>query len=247
MATSFAVLAERLLPVVLAVVLASVHLLARSELFLTRLSRGRLLSFAGGVSVAYVFVHVLPEIDEYREPMDQHALLGLPTEKEVYLVTMLGFVVYYGLERLAQRSADEALDDRPSPGIFRLHVGAYAAYNGIVGYLLFHQETPGVSNLLLFAFALGLHFLLNDVSLEEQHEEVYHRVGRWVLACAVLIGAAVGALTELDRATLGLLFAFLSGGIVLSVVREELPAEREGKFWSFTAGVGLYTAVLLVT
>ncbi|WP_459190731.1 ZIP family transporter [Halosimplex sp. J119] len=247
MAPSSALLAERLLPALLALALASVHLLARSELFLTRLSRGRFLSFAGGVSVAYVFVHVLPEIDDYREPMGQHALLGLPTEKEVYLVTMLGFVVYYGLERLARQSADESLDDKPSPGIFRIHVGAYAAYNAVVGYLLFHQEAPGVSNLLLFSLALGLHFLLNDVSLEDQHEAAYHRVGRWALAGSVLVGAAVGALTELDRVTLGLLFAFLSGGIVLSVVREELPAEREGKFWAFTAGVAVYTAVLLLT
>ncbi|WP_415383489.1 hypothetical protein [Halosimplex sp. TS25] len=243
---SSAVLAERVLPAVLAVALASTHLLARSELFLARLSRGRFLSFAGGVSVAYVFVHVLPEIDDFRKPMNEHALIALPTEKEVYLVTMLGFITYYGLEQLAHQSAEQSLDDRPSPGIFRVHVGSYAAYNAIVGYLLFHQEAPGVSNLLLFALALGLHFLLNDVSLEDRHEEAYHRTGRWALAVAVLVGAGVGSVTELDRATLGLLFAFLAGGIMLSVVREEVPADREGKFWSFTAGVAVYTAVLLV-
>ncbi|MFC7197736.1 hypothetical protein ACFQL4_28900 [Halosimplex aquaticum] len=121
---------------------ASIHLLAHSELLLTRISRGRALSFAGGVSVAYVFVHVLPEIDDFRQPMNQHPLLAVPTEKEVYLVTMLGFITYYGLEQLANRSAEQEGDDKPSPGIFRVHVGAYAAYNAIVGYLLFHQETP---------------------------------------------------------------------------------------------------------
>lgn len=244
---SSTVLAERVLPAVLAGGLASIHLLAHSELLLTRISRGRALSFAGGVSVAYVFVHVLPEIDDFQRPMAQHPLIAVPTEKEVYLVTMLGFITYYGLEQLASQSAEQSRDDRPSPGIFRVHVGAYAAYNAIVGYLLFHQETPGVGNLLLFALALGLHFLLNDVSLEDQHEAAYHRTGRWVLALAVLVGAGVGSVTELHRATLGLLFAFLAGGIVLSVVREELPAEREGKFWWFTGGVALYTAVLLVT
>ncbi|MFC7197513.1 hypothetical protein ACFQL4_27540 [Halosimplex aquaticum] len=194
-----------------------------------------------------MFVHVLPEIDDFRQPMNQHPLLAVPTEKEVYLVTMLGFITYYGLEQLANRSAEQEGDDKPSPGIFRVHVGAYAAYNAIVGYLLFHQETPGVGSLLLFAFALGLHFILNDMTLEDQHEEDYHRTGRWVLAVAVLVGAGIGSVTELHQTTLGLLFAFLAGGIMLSVVREELPAERQGKFWWFTGGVALYTAVLLVT
>ena len=247
MAVLSTVVADRVLPVTLALALASVHLLTRSELFLTRLPRGRVLSFAGGVSVAYVFVHVLPEIDDFRQPMNEHPLIALPTEKEVYLVTMLGFVTYYGLERLTDRSAETSTDDRPTSGVFRVHVGAYAAHNAIVGYLLFHQEAPGVGNLLLFALALGLHFLLNDVALEDQHEAAYHRTGRWALAIAVLVGAGVGSVTELERATLGLLFAFLAGGIVLSVVREELPAERQGRFWWFTGGVALYTAILLVT
>jgi len=67
------------------------------------------------------------------------------------------------------------------------------------------------------------------------------------LVGSVLVGAGVWSATELGRASLGLLFAFLANGIVLSVVREEVPAEREGRFWWFSAGAGCFTAILLVT
>ncbi|WP_436930868.1 hypothetical protein [Halosimplex halobium] len=234
-----------LLPAVLSLALASVHVLTRSDPILDRLSEGRLLSFGGGVSVAYVLVHVLPRIDEFHAPVERHPMTPVPSGRDIYLVVVVGFVVFYGLERLARRSAAESGDDRPTPWVFRVHVASYGAYNAVAGYPLVHRETPAVGNLLLFAFALGAHFLLNDVALEAHHREAYHRRGRWVLAAAVLAGTAVGFATELTRPTLGALFAFLAGGVVLNVVREELPGDRRGEFLPFAAGVAFYTAVIL--
>jgi hypothetical protein len=42
------------------------------------------------------------------------------------------------------------------------------------------------------------------------------------------------------------LFAFLAGGVVLNVLKEELPEERESRFWAFALGAASYTALLLV-
>jgi len=73
------------------------------------------------------------------------------------------------------------------------------------------------------------------------------RAGRMlVLAAAVLAGRAVGLLFEVSEAALAVLFAFLAGGVVMNVLKEELPEERESRFWAFVLGAGLYAAVLLV-
>jgi zinc transporter ZupT len=45
---------------------------------------------------------------------------------------------------------------------------------------------------------------------------------------------------------IGLLFAFLAGGIVLNVLKEELPEDRESQFWAFVVGAAVYSAVLLI-
>jgi hypothetical protein len=42
------------------------------------------------------------------------------------------------------------------------------------------------------------------------------------------------------------LFSFLSGAIVLNVLKEELPEERKSRFLPFLAGAATYGALLVV-
>lgn len=118
-------------------------------------------------------------------------------------------------------------------------------YNALIGYLLLHREEQDLRGLFFFAAAMGFHFLVNDYGLREDHRDTYHRVGRWVLAAAVAAGWVVGLWTTLNRAALAMLFAFLAGGVVLNVLKEELPEERQSRFWPFAAGAASYAALLL--
>lgn len=40
--------------------------------------------------------------------------------------------------------------------------------------------------------------------------------------------------------------AFLGGGVVLNVLKEEVPSERQSRFWAFAAGAAGYAALLLM-
>ena len=44
---------------------------------------------------------------------------------------------------------------------------------------------------------------------------------------------------------LAALIAFLAGGVVLNVLKEEIPEERESCFWAFALAAALYTTLLL--
>ena len=235
---------------VLAVGLAAVHLFSGRMRFLSASPRSRWLSAAGGVSVAYVFVHLLPDLAAEQETV-REAVGGsfIFLEYHVYLVALFGLVAFYGLERAAKtsrrRRRDAGGEGAVGAGIFWLHVYSFALYNALVGYLLLHREEPGFRSLVLFAFAMGVHFVVNDFGLREDHEGAYDRVGRWVLAAAVLAGWAAGLLFEVSEAALAVLFAFLAGGVIMNVLKEELPEERESRFWAFVLGAGLYAVILL--
>jgi hypothetical protein len=65
-------------------------------------------SFAGGLAVSYVFLHLLPEIAEGNEAIGK-ALTAVvePTplvDLAIFLVALAGFTAFYGLERLARRA-----------------------------------------------------------------------------------------------------------------------------------------------
>ncbi|HEV2092161.1 MAG TPA: hypothetical protein VGR18_03235 [Rubrobacter sp.] len=239
-----------LLSLVLVAALAAVHLFSGRMRFLNASPRSRWLSAAGGVSVAYVFVHLLPDLAEEQETLREAVGEGFTfIEYHVYLVALVGLAAFYGLERAAKLSRGKRRrtggGDATGAGVFWLHTTSFALYNALIGYLMLHREEPGAGSLILFAFAMGVHFVVNDFGLREDHKGAYERAGRWVLAAAVLAGWAVGLLFEISEAALAVLFAFLAGGVVMNVLKEELPEERESRFWVFALGAALYSAVLL--
>ncbi len=161
----------------------------------------------------------------------------------------MGLAAFYGLERAAKASRGERRrlrgDDATGAGVFWLHTASFALYNALIGYLMLHREEPGLGGLILFAFAMGVHFVVNDYGLRHDHKGAYDRVGRWVLAAAVLAGWAVGLSFEVSKAALAVLFAFLAGGVIMNVLKEELPEEQESRFWAFALGAALYSVILL--
>jgi hypothetical protein len=37
----------------------------------------------------------------------------------------------------------------------------------------------------------------------------------------------------------------MAGGVILNVLKEELPEERQSKFWAFALGAAIYAALLV--
>ena len=171
-----------------ALIMAGVHLFSERLSFLDRIPRSRWLSAAGGVSVAYVFVHLLPELSAHQATITRTlAGTALGTlERHVYILALLGLTVFYGLERLSR--TDKRRRDKAGAGastsspVFALHIGSYALYNVLIGYLLVHREDPSLRGFVFYAAAMILHFVVNDRGLNETHAAAYRRVGRWWLA-----------------------------------------------------------------
>ena len=237
------------LPLVLG--FALIHLLIGRLGFLDALPRSRWLSAAGGVAVAYVFLHVLPELALHTGTFAKSlALSEERAEALVYLLALAGLATFYGLERAAKvsraRSRRGGGDDMVEADLFWLHIGSFAVYNALIGYLLLHREDTGPVSLLLYFVAMALHFVTADHGLRDHHKGRYDRTGRWVLAGAVTLGWATGLLVSLPEAAIGFLFAFLAGSVVLNVLKEELPEERESSFGAFALGTAGYAALLLL-
>ena len=226
------------------------HLVAGKLRFLDAVPRSGWLSFASGLSVAYVFVHLLPEIARGQQALERAGAGEQVVEQATWLTALLGVVVFYSLERAAKASREEQMDDgghdRTERHVFWLHIASYGIYNVLIGYLLLHREESGTGALLLFWFAMALHFFVNDYGLRQHHKEQYEAEGRWILAFAVVGGCALGAFVELRELVIVMLIAFLGGGVVLNVLKEELPEKRKSRFWPFVAGAVAYAALLTV-
>ncbi len=232
-------------------VLVLIHLLGTRLRFLGGLPRSVWLSGAGGVSVAYVFMHLFPELQEGQEHMEENILWAEEFLKHhVYLVALIGLATFYGLERSVvsakreQKKKDSRETEAPK-GVFWVHIGSFALYNAVIGYILFQREEAPTQSVVLFTIAMALHFLVNDYSLQEHHKNKYRKYGQWVLVLALLVGWTVGYLQGVSETTVIILTAFIGGGVILNVLKEELPEERESRYWAFLLGAASYAILLL--
>lgn len=229
-----------------AVAFALIHVFVGRLTFLDVVPRSRWLSFAGGVAVAYVFLHILPELSGHRQTFAEGLGIGYrAAEALVYLVAFFGLALFYGLERGVKTSRGSSGGNRIASELLWLHIVSFGLYNVLVGYLLLHREERGVWSLVIYAVAMGLHFVTNDYGLRQDRKEQYDARDRWSIAAAVLLGWGLGLFASLPPIVIGFLFAFLAGAMVLNVLKEELPEERRSRFWPFALGGAFYAALLI--
>lgn len=236
-----------LVALALALVLAALHFLAPRLRRLPGIPEAATASFAGGISVAYVFLHLLPELAEgnegvaeaLRRQLEDSPLLDLA----IFLVALLGFVVFYGLERLAQRSRSPGTD--PPAGVYALHLGSFAVYNALITYTMPLRLRTGIVFALLFSLAMGLHFVITDRGLAEQYPRRFRASGRLILSAALLGGwVLVLVFAPTNVLIVSLLTAFLGGSVLLNVFKEEIPTDRSSRFGWFVIGLAGYALLL---
>lgn len=238
-----------LLTASLALALALIHVCVGRLLVLDDVPRSVWLSAAGGVAVSYVFLHILPDLAAHRDTVaDSLRLSSQIAELVVFGTALAGLAAFYGLERLAQSSRSPPQQgmngERIEPNVFWIHVGSFALYNLLIGYLLVQRGETGVASTLVFFAAMATHFVANDVGLRREHKERYDRIGRWMVAFAILAGWLAGELVTLPDVVIALLFALLAGAVVLNVLKEELPENRQSRFLPFVTGALSYSAIL---
>ncbi|SEP88273.1 hypothetical protein [Streptomyces radiopugnans] len=247
----------------IALLLALLHLTAPRIRKLPLVPERATGSFAGGLAVAYVFLHLLPELAEGSEAIGEalsDVLRPTPlTDLGVFTVALAGFTCFYGLERLADRHGGRGARERrdadagssvgggrePGAWVYRLHLGSFLVYNALITYTMALRLRTGVVFALLFTVAMGLHFVLTDRSLEEHYHGRFRRGGRYALAAALLLGWGLSAvLAPTSTLLVSVLTAALAGSILLNVFKEEIPSGRRSSFPWFLAGLVLYAGLL---
>lgn len=233
-------------------VLVAAHLLAAHLRGLAGRHEAAVVSAAGGISVAYVFLHLLPEVAAGARVVGESVgdlVAHVPVQELlVFLVALAGFTVFYVAERYAARHGSARHGGAgASSSAFGVHLAAFAVYNVAVAYTLPERVEEDTLSAAVFTLAVAVHVLVVDRGLAEHHPRRYGHVGRFVLAGALLLGwLLAGIAAPTSSLTVSLMTALVAGSVLLTVFQEELPRARDTRTWPFLAGLGANTALLLV-
>jgi hypothetical protein len=216
-----------------AITLAALHFLA--DVTHGAAARNPLvLSAGGGFSLAYVVVHLLPELassqQSWLQARPERALDWL--ESQVYLAVLVGVLIALGF-------------DRSLAGVrrFKARLAWLAVDSALLGG--FTAGLVGASQTLLAAFAFGSMLLVNDFELASHYPADFHRVGRWVLAAAGLVGWFGAMASDLSPVAYAILVGLLSGGAILDIVKTQVHTDPRRRLRTFVAAALAYAGLVL--
>lgn len=224
-----------------------------NKLRLSGIPRSKWLSVAGGISVTYIFLEAFPELQEFQAHLSKELenIFSIPGYENIliYIISLLGLTFFYGLENRTKKSTLSTREPAEGEevqisGIFWIHIFSFAFYNFIIGYLLLNREEKSFEAFLLYSVAMAFHFMVTDHSLEDHFRSAYKTKGRWILISFLILGWLLSIFFTIPEVYIAIVFAFLAGGIIMNVLKEELPKERDSNFFAFLSGIVLYTVLL---
>lgn len=206
-------------------------------------------SFSGGMAVAYVFLHMLPGLVEGNQTigklLSQTKALTPLLDLGIFIIALLGFNIYFGLELLATRAKLKSKESTKKA--YYLHLLMYGIYNFLITYTMPLRVQSGATYAILFAIVIGLHFIFVDRSFNRNFHQHFSVSGRLFLLGILFLGWLVTALTNpINVVVVSFMIAFLAGSVLYTVFREELPTSEKSSFISFTVGILLLSSILII-
>ncbi len=247
-----------ILALVISLIFVGIHLGSHKIYGFSKRYKKNILSFSGGIAAAFVFLDLLPLIqnaDPHLQVIFSNSPLTLIfLEKAVFAVAFMGFLLFFILDYLALRSRHQEAGKTiktvegtyASKNVFYVHLSLFALISLIICYSLrFEILTTGLG-VIIYAVALSLHFFVSDRSMEEHYGQFYVNYGRYLLAIMPIIGWSLSILFPEKESEAYVLLAFMAGAVLFNVIKDEIPRLGTGKPLFFFVGAVLYSGLILV-
>lgn len=220
---------------VVAIAFALILFGSHKVILASRLPKDILRSLGGGMAASYVFLQLMPELEEIDE------LIGFSG----HIWMLAGFLLFCGLQHLLSlrenkvASAGESREQGGSDQL--LHIGFYGWYVLLVliGTPFGQKHTLVEAGFLLAA--LGLHFTYKNYCLHRRFGPGFHLGWRVLLACTPLIAWSMVRCSPIHvTASREVVIAFVAGIVLSDVFREEIPTDQQSRFGWLLAGTIIY-------
>lgn len=191
-------------------------------------------AFSGGLAISYVFIHLLPELEEAGEAFG----------RSIYIITLGGFIIFYGMQSLVLQNSQS--NEKLISRIFFVEIFFAGIYNALIVYTLPGHFKDFFVLVLIYILTMGLHLLSRNYGLYKKHGNQFKIIGSSVLVIFLFCGLAMSIFIDpaFDELLTDILTAFLTGLILFNVFVEELPEPKTLTFMWFLAGISFYLVLL---
>lgn len=208
-------------------------------------------SFGAGVSVAYVFIHVFPEIGIFQQQIlghsDHHQNTRFLTQP-LYLAALGGLFFLYILDTIEVNFGDKEKHilkrHKYSKLFFIIKAFLYLLYNIMIAYIITQRPGEGLINILLISVGLLMHFIIFNIKFYEVYGDLYHKFIRWISTTGLLLGWIFAISFSIPKVIEVTIFSFIGGIITYVALKNELEHTKNKAPFHFLAGALIYSIVL---
>lgn len=192
-------------------------------------------SFASGITIAYIFLQLFPELTT-----------AIPMLGDiVFLPVLCGVATIHLIEKqiyIHEKSADALRKD-----FKELHTGILLLYHLVIGILLFQLLQGDLVRGTLFILPILFHIAISSLSLSELHEDILHpHLVHASVSLAPLMGIAIARFISISQALFYTLLGFVTGILLYTTLRDSLPQKDKGAVLAFVTGTLAYSSIILV-
>ena len=189
----------------------------------------KFISFAAGVSVAYIFLILLPEI--YTRSLEINRLL--------LLAVLFGFALFHIIEKYIRQNYH---GNKLRKEHYLAHSAISFVYFLVVGYILAEVTANNLTDGILLFVPVALHIIIDSLP-RRATKNLWVRL---FSSSSSVLGASIYLLIDLGPVEDTVLLGVVGGGLLYHVIRESLPKDREGKPMFFITGLLLFTVLILL-
>lgn len=206
--------------------------------------RKRTTSFCAGIALAYLFMHLLPELSRLQLELldirgENHQAYWF--EEHVYIIALAGLLFFQIVDSIG-RSKDSK---RAESFSFRAEMLFFSLYSALISYLIIKTVELNQPTILI-TIAFLAHFFGTDIDLTERYENAFAGRGCYILSLATIAGMVVAIFSPVSDTIYIAGFSFLAGGILINTLRTELPQPQRVKNVFLLLGTVVYTGLILL-
>lgn len=231
-------------------ILIGVHILSGKQKWWQFFEAHGWVSFSAGSSIAYVFIHVFPEISILQQQLTSH-----PTPHDsivffnqpLYLTVLVGICLPYLLDtlELSYTKHKNKQHKHIHNSIYLTRKLLYMLYNLMVAYMIVNRHSEGALSMKMIVVVLAMHFIVLNANFRETYPELFKRHIRWFAIIGLVLGAVLGMINVLPSFTLSYLFALIGGTLTYIALKQELPKTNHRSPFHFLAGVVCFSLLIL--
>ncbi|NIM91549.1 MAG: hypothetical protein GTO17_11450 [Candidatus Aminicenantes bacterium] len=194
----------------------------------------RIISFAAGISISYLFLDLLPHTYE----------AAVLLREWVFVFLLLGFALFHLVEKYIYQHADQK---KLAKELKEVHSISFFVYYFLVGIVLENKLQASVLEGTLFLIPVGLHAGLSTASLSRIHGEIRENLwAKIALSSSSLLGVAFAILVHIPSLLDNISISLIAGVLLYIIVKEFLPEKRKGQPIFFIFGIILFLAFTLI-